>query len=123
MNAAAFSQNLQTNKDSVKVAVKDLDKAVFKMIEGKECKEKLQASKSALATCDEVKTELKQVNDVLKVDLSYLKQINANLEQNVVDLKKVAENEKNRGIRRGFFGFLKGVGVTSALIGGFLLFR
>lgn len=99
-----------------------MDKATFKMIEGKECKEQLQASNSALLNCDQAKEELKQVNGVLKRDLIVLKDVNSNLEQSIIDLKKVAENEKTRGKRRGFFGFIKGVGVTVVVISGALLF-
>lgn len=99
------------------MAVVDMDKAVFKMIEGKEYKERVEVLNKSLEACDETKTELKNANSLLKSNLSVLQTQNFNLTQNVTDWKKVAENEKSRGIRRGFFGFVKGVGVTVAVVG------
>jgi hypothetical protein len=121
LTAVVFSQDLQTNKDSIKVAVSDMDKATEKMIEGKQAKEQLKASNDAFNACNEIKAELKGQNSILKSNLTYLKDALANSEQNTEAFKKVAENEKSRGIRRGFYGFLKGVGVTVSVVAVLLL--
>ena len=116
INGALYSQSTQTNKDSVLVATSDLDKAVIKMIQGKECKEQLQAVNSALNSCDNSKNELKTSVLVLNSDLLKLRNVNSNLEANVVNLKKIFKKEKSRGIRRGFFGFLAGALTTVVII-------
>ncbi|QHB38511.1 hypothetical protein lotta81_gp053 [Flavobacterium phage vB_FspM_lotta8-1] len=121
LTAVASSQNLQTSKDSIKIAILDIDKATEKMIEGKQAKEQLKASNDAFDACNEIKAELKGQNLILKSNLINLKDALANSEQNTEAFKKVAENEKNRGIRRGFYGFLKGVGVTVSVVAVLLL--
>lgn len=119
-SVAVFSQNTRTS-DSIKVAVKDMDKATEKMIEGKKFKEQLDASKAAFQACSEIKSELKGQNEILKLNLSDLKKAVANSEANNLDLKKLAENEKRAGLRRGFNGFVLGVGVSASLVAAFFL--
>jgi hypothetical protein len=118
LNVKGFSQNSQTNKDSVKVSIKDMDKSVIKMIEGKEAKEQNKALNSALLACDKAKFELKQSNEVLSVDLSILKKQNTNLVKDATDLKTIVKNEKSRKLRSGFFGF--GAGVVLGFVLSFL---
>ena len=128
LTGVAFSQNLPTNKptakavnDSVKIAVKDMDNATIKMIEGKHAKEKILYISGALSACDSIK---KQQNDkyALQEGISNgLKQQNVNLTKMVEDFKIVAKNEKSAGLRRGFFGFIKGVGVGVVVTGAVLL--
>jgi len=118
MSAVAFSQNLPTNKDSIKVAVKDMDAATFKMIEGKEAKEQNKALNAALLACDKAKFELKGSNEVLSKDLGLLKKQNNNLVKDVNDYKTIVKNEKSRNLRNGFFGF--GAGVVLTLLLSFL---
>jgi uncharacterized protein (UPF0210 family) len=118
---------LQTNKsnakkDSIKVAVKDMDNATIKMIEGKKAKEELKYIKLALLVCDSIK-EQQNKKDLLQEAVSVgLKQQNNNLNKIVEDMKIIAKNEKSAGLRRGFFGFIKGFGVGLAVTGAFFLF-
>ena len=124
LNVGAFSQNLPTNKtksDSVKVAVKDLDRASIKMIEGKQAKEKLYYVTGALSACDSIKQQQKEKFNLQETNAVALKLQNENLTKIVEDVKIVAKNEKSAGLRRGFFGFLKGVGVGVIITGAFFL--
>jgi len=111
-----FSQNSQTNNDSIKIAVKDMDKAVIKMIEGKEAKEQNKALNAALFNCDKAKLELKQSNDVLSKDLGLLKDKNINLTKDVNDYKLIVRNEKSRKLRSGFYGFVAGAATVLVII-------
>ncbi len=130
LTGVAFSQNSQTNKtkatatvvnDSVKVAVKDMDNATIKMIEGKHAKEKLLYTTGALSACDSIKKQQNDKYALQETILEGVKQQNVNLNVVVKDLKIVAKNEKSAGLRRGFFGFIKGVGVGVVITGAFLL--
>jgi hypothetical protein len=132
LTGVAFSQNLQTNKtkakatvsvvnDSVKVAIKDMDNATIKMIEGKQAKEKLLYITGAISACDSIKKQQNDKYALQETILDGVKQQNANLNKIVEDVKIVAKNEKSAGLRRGFFGFIKGVGVGVAITGAFLL--
>lgn len=94
-----------------------MDKASFKMIERKEFSENYKFTNLALTVCDSSKKELKSQVSILRSDLADLKTINANVVKDAQSWKKTAENEKSVGLRRGFFGFLKGVGVTLAIWG------
>ena len=123
LNVAVYSQNLPTNKDSIKVAISDMDKASLKMIERKNYEENFRLASEALKACDSSKIELKSQVSILRSNLANYKQINVNLEKDTKYYKKIAENEKSVGLRRGFFGFLKGVGVTITIVGIYALWH
>ena len=121
VNAATFSQNLRTNKDSVLVSVEDLDKSVFKMIENKEIKELLINSELTLKACNGSIKVLDTQNLLLRRNLDDYRAINSNLAQTNEGLKKIAKNEKSHGLRRGFWGFIKGFAVASVLGAAYVL--
>lgn len=100
-----------------------MDKASFKMIENKEYKENFKLASLALTACDSSKIELKSQVSILRSNLVDLRQVNLNLGKDVQSYKKTAENEKSIGLRRGFFGFLKGVGVTLSVWGVISIFN
>jgi hypothetical protein len=124
VSAVSLSQNSQTNRkanDSVKVSIKDLDRASFKMIEGKQAKEKLYYITGALSACDSIVKQQKEKYSLQEMNSAALRQQNENLTKIVEDVKIIAKNEKSAGLRRGFFGFLKGVGVGVLLTSAFFL--
>ena len=113
MSAAAYSQNSQTNKDSIDVSVQDMDKASIKMIERKMYYDQWTASSRALDACDSLTNTLKGNNRSLEAISSDLRNVISNQGKTIADLKIVSENEKTAKLRRGFIGFVVGV-----LIGG-----
>jgi hypothetical protein len=119
LNVAAYSQSLPAN-DSIKIAVRDMDNATIKMIEGKQAKAELRFISAALSACDTIKQRQKVVIGLYETNSVGLKTQNLNLVKISDDLKIIAKNEKSAGLRRGFFGFLKGfavgVVVTSAVL-------
>lgn len=130
MTGVAFSQNSQTNNtkqpakainDSVKISVKDMDNATIKMIEGKKTKEQLFYITSALSACDSIKKQQNEKFLLQETILGGLRKENENLNKIVEDVKIIAKNEKSAGLRRGFFGFIKGVGVGVVVTGALLM--
>jgi hypothetical protein len=97
-----------------------MDNATIKMIEGKQAKAELRFILGALSACDTIKQRQKVVIGLYETNSVGLKTQNLNLVKIADDLKIIAKNEKSAGLRRGFFGFLKGfaagVVLTSAVL-------
>ena len=89
-----------------------MDKAAFKMIEGKEAKEQNKALNYALLSCDKAKSELKASNYILNKDLGILKEQKQNSDKIAKDWEKIAKNQKSRNLRSGFLGVGVGIIIT-----------
>jgi len=98
-----------------------MDKASFKMLEGKKYKAQFEASQAALNACDSIKLTFYQKETVYKATLSDLKTVNSNMVSTVTDYKIIVKNEKKKNLRNTIIAFLAG-----SLTGGavaFFVFR
>ena len=106
----------QENSITKEISEKRIDSAFMKIIRGEE----------AIEDNKILKVDIKKRDSVIKIqtntigiqanDIKLLKENNTSKDLIISNQKVMIKNEIKRGRRKGFFGFLKGVGVGATIM-------